>query len=179
MDRRIVTPYEGSGARAWDGTAPIDAPLLLHDTRVPAAWVDYNGHMSEWCYLLAVGDAMDAFFRYVGVDDDYRAAGRSLYTAETHLHHRREAHEGDLLAFALQLLDRDARRLHVWHELRRADTGEPVAYAEQLLAHVDMRAGRSSPMPTELADRVDAVLRAHAVLPVPERAGRLIRIRHS
>lgn len=51
--------------------------------------------MSEWCYLLAVGDAMDAFFRYVGVDDDYRAAGHSLYTAETHLHHRRETHEGD------------------------------------------------------------------------------------
>lgn len=165
--------------RAADAHYEIAAPLRLYETAVRPEWVDYNGHMSEWCYLLAVGDAMDAFFRYVGVDDDYRAAGRSLYTAETHLHHRREAHEGDRLAFALQLLDRDTRRLHVWHELRHADTGEPVAYAEQLLAHVDMRAGRSSPMPTDLADRVDAVLRAHAVLPVPERAGRPIRIRHS
>lgn len=158
---------------------PARAPLRLYETAVPPEWVDYNGHMSEWCYLLAVGDAMDAFFRYVGVDEDYRASGRSLYTAETHLHHRREAHEGDALAFSLQLLDRDEKRLHVWHELREAGTGEVVAYAEQLLVHVDTRAGGSAPMPAELAGRVDAVLRAHAALPVPDRVGRPMRIRHT
>ena len=54
--------------------------------------------MSESCYLLAFGDSADAFFRFLGIDEEYRAAGHSLYTVETHLHHRREADEGDRLA---------------------------------------------------------------------------------
>ena len=69
----------------------IDAPLPLYAATVPADWLDYNGHLTEWCYLLLVGDTADAFFRFVGIDEAYRAAGRSLYTAETHLHHLREA----------------------------------------------------------------------------------------
>jgi acyl-CoA thioesterase FadM len=54
-------------------------------------WVDYNGHMSESAYLLAFWDSSDAFFRFFGVDEQYRASGRSLYTVETHLRHLREA----------------------------------------------------------------------------------------
>ena len=37
--------------------------------------------MSESCYLLAFGDSADAFFRLLGIDEDYRAAGHSLYTS--------------------------------------------------------------------------------------------------
>ena len=90
MADRVVTPYEGTGHRTWVDDEPIPAPLRLHETTVSPSWVDYNGHMSESCYLLAFGDSADAFFRFLGVDEDYRAAGRSLYTVETHLHHRRE-----------------------------------------------------------------------------------------
>ena len=73
----------------------IDAPLALYEATVPADWIDYNGHMTESSYLLLVGNAADAFFRYIGIDEAYRAAGRSLYTAETHLHHLREAALGE------------------------------------------------------------------------------------
>ena len=48
----IVTPYQGARAQPWDPGAAIPAPLVLHRTTVPPAWVDYNGHMSESCYLL-------------------------------------------------------------------------------------------------------------------------------
>src|SRR5215470_2675403 len=65
----------------------IDAPLALHESTVPADWIDYNGHMTESSYLLLVGNAADAFFRYIGIDEAYRAAGRSLYTAEQLLVH--------------------------------------------------------------------------------------------
>jgi hypothetical protein len=87
------------------GASPIAAPLGLYETTVPADWLDYNGHMSEWCYLLLVGLAADAFFRFIGIDEAYRAGGHSLYTAETHLHHLREASAGDRLGVPLQLLD--------------------------------------------------------------------------
>jgi acyl-CoA thioester hydrolase len=178
VPERVTTPYEGTGHRPWQAGTPIPAPLRLHRTTVPPEWVDYNGHMSESCYLLAFGDNADAFFRFLGIDEDYRAGGHSLYTVETHLHHRGEAVESDPLAMSLRVLDADAKRVHVFHEMVNADTGQLLATAEQMLLHVDTAAGRSAPMPPDLAERVEQVARAHRVLPVPETVGRPMRIPH-
>jgi len=155
----------------------IDAPLALYRSTVPADWVDYNGHMSEWCYLLLVGNAADAFFRYIGIDEAYRAAGRSLYTAETHLHHLREAALGDRLGVPLQLLDAGPKSLHLFHTVLNEDTREPVATAEQLLVHVDMPTGRVVPMPEDLHERLMAIREAHAALPRPSAVGHVMGIR--
>ncbi|HLL09227.1 MAG TPA: thioesterase family protein [Nocardioidaceae bacterium] len=155
----------------------IPAPLRLCQLTVPPDWVDYNQHMSEWCYLLAFGENADAFFRYVGIDDDYRSAGHSLYTVETHLHHRREASEGDELSMTLRVLDCDAKRVHIWHEMYLGDSDVLLATAEQMLVHVDSRAARSAPMPADLAERVAALHQAQTTLPVPEVVGRPMRIR--
>jgi betainyl-CoA thioesterase len=155
----------------------IDAPLALYQTKVPAEWLDYNDHMSEWCYLLLVGDAADAFFRYVGIDEDYRAAGHSLYTAETHLHHLRESGARTQLAVPLQLLDVGPKSLHIFHTVRDVATQQEVATAEQLLVHVDTASGRVVPMPDNLRRRLEAIMAAHAVLPVPSAVGHVMGVR--
>ena len=162
-----------------DGQTMIDAPLELHRATVPAAWVDYNGHMSEWCYLLLVGDGADAFFRYVGIDEPYRAAGHSLFTAETHLHHLRESALGDRLAVPLQLLDVGPKSLHLFHTVRNEVTGADVATAEQLLVHVDMASGRVVPMPDDLRDRLEAIMKVHAGLPRPPAVGHVMSVRRA
>jgi acyl-CoA thioester hydrolase len=151
------------------------APLRLHETTVAPEWVDYNDHLSEWAYLLVIGDAADAFFRYVGVDEAYRAAGHSLYTAETHLHHLREARLGERLLLTLQLLGTDAKRLHIAHEMFNADGGR-LATGEQMLLHVDTRARSVTPFPGDLAARLRQIAAAHAVLPVPDYVGHVMRI---
>jgi carnitine 3-dehydrogenase len=176
---RVTTPNEGRQATAWDDRAVIEAPLHLHDTPALAEWMDYNGHMSESCYLLAFGDSADAFFRYIGIDEAYRAGGHSLYTSETHLHHRQEAAEGEPLVLTLQVLDHDRRRLHIFHEMRHGVTDELLASAEQLLVHVDMAAGRSSDMPEDLHHRITAIHEAHRSLPRPDVVGRPMGIRRS
>jgi carnitine 3-dehydrogenase len=175
-DDRPVTAGEGTRQPRWVADEPIPAPLLLHRTTVQPAWVDYNRHMSEWAYLLAFGDNADAFFRYIGIDERYRAQGHSLYTVETHLHHRREVGEGEPLSMTLRVLDHDDKRVHVFHEMFLGDTGGLLASAEQMLVHVDMRAGRSVPMPPALTRCLEAVHRAHAALAWPEIVGRPMRI---
>jgi acyl-CoA thioester hydrolase len=172
-----VAVIEHRDGPVWGRRAMIDAPLALYQATVPAEWLDYNGHMTESCYLLLVGNAADAFFRYVGIDDAYRAAGRSLYTAETHLHHLREAALGDRLGVPLQLLDAGPKSLHLFHTVRNEATGEQVATAEQLLVHVDMASGRVIPMPADLYYRLAAICEAHAVLPRPAAAGHVMGIR--
>jgi carnitine 3-dehydrogenase len=90
-----------------------------------------------------------------------------------------EAHLGDQLNLSLQLIDADEKRLHIFHAMHNAETGELLATGEQMLVHVDMAAGRSTPMPTELNARVQAVLAAHADLSRPAQAGRSIAIKRN
>jgi carnitine 3-dehydrogenase len=139
--------------------------------------MDYNNHMSESCYLLVFGDNADAFFRFLGIDDAYRAAGHSLYTSETHLHHRHEVALGEPLELSLQLLDHDARRVHIFHEMRHGESDVLLASAEQLLVHVDMHVGRSTELPGHLLERLDAIAAAHSRLPRPDVVGRSMGIR--
>jgi acyl-CoA thioester hydrolase len=171
----ITTPYEGRGSLPWRDDAIIPAPLRLHETAVCQDWVDYNGHMSESAYLLVFGDSSDAFFRFFGVDEQYRASGWSLYTVETHLRNLREARLGDGLRLTLHVLGVDGKRLHILHEMYSADAGL-VATAEQLLVHADTRSGRAAPFPEPVAGRLARVRAAHAALPVPGYVGHVIAI---
>lgn len=175
---RIETPLEGTGARDWDEEAPIPAPLELYRTSVKQAWVDYNGHMSESAYLYVFGNNSDAFFRYIGIGENYRASGRSLYTVETHIHNRREATEKEMLRLTLRVLDHDSKRVHIFHEMYHETTNTLLASAEQMLVHVDSSIGRSSAMADHLVDRIAAIRRAHSGLEIPDVVGRPIGIPH-
>ncbi|WP_284313930.1 thioesterase family protein [Labrys miyagiensis] len=168
---RLTTPNEGKPFAGWDWSKPIPAPLAFHRTPVIEAWTDYNDHMTESAFLLVFGDSSDCFFRYIGIDEAYREAGQSIYTMETRIHNRREAHIGDPLALTLQLIDRDAKRLHIFHTMTSEADGAVLATAEQILVHVDMQAGRSSPFPPDLAERIAAIAAVHAVLPLPPTVG--------
>ena len=153
----------------------VPAPFRLPEVTVAAEWTDYNHHLTESAYLLIMGESSDAFFRFFGIDDAYRDTGHSLYTVETHLRNLREAREGEQLSLTIQVLGTDAKRLHILHEMYSA-MGALVATAEQMLLHVDTRAGKAIPFPEHIARRLREIRAAHAALPVPEYVGRSIRI---
>jgi carnitine 3-dehydrogenase len=166
---------ESTRPGGWDAPeGPVPAPLALHRTTVPESWVDYNGHMSEWCYLLAMGENSDAFFRYIGIDEGYRAAGHSLYTVETHIRNLDEAGLGDDIHSTLRVLGADDKRVHISHEIWSEH--RLLATGEQMLLHVDMVAGRTSPLPDELRRRLDEIVAAHGALAVPDWVGRTIAL---
>ncbi len=153
----------------------IPAPFRLHEVAVSPEWTDYNHHLTESAYLLIMGESSDAFFRFFGVDDAYRREGHSLYTVETYLRNLREAHEGERLRLTIQVLGTDEKRLHILHEMH-SDTGGLIATAEQMLLHVDTRAGKATPFPAPIARRLREITAAHAALPVPVYVGRSMRI---
>jgi carnitine 3-dehydrogenase len=162
-------------ARTLAGEDDLSQPLALHWAQVAPEWVDYNGHAHESRYLQVFGDASDALFAYLGIDADYLAAG-SYFTVESHLSHLREALLDDRLSVTTQVLDYDARRLHVFHALWREGDGALLATAEQLFLHVDTVARRAAPAGPLVLARVRRIAEAHALLPRPDRAGRAIAI---
>lgn len=147
-------------------------PLL--ETWVADAWVDYNGHMNDAEYARVFSLAVEALMERIGLDVAGRAEhGYTLYTLETHLCYRKEAHRGEALAVTLLLLDSDSKRLHVLFTLTNA-AGETLATSEQMLMGIDIESGRPGAFPAPVASALETLPRAGEEW--PRAAGRRIGI---
>jgi carnitine 3-dehydrogenase len=166
--------YERSGRSAVAGLdaalADADAggaggPVRMLDTYVRPEWIDYNGHMTDSRYLQVFGDATDALFRWAGVDDDYRKAGRAMYTLESHVEHVAEAKALEPIYVTTRLLELDAKRIRLRHSLHRRRDEALIATAEQLYVHVDTGVSHATPFERSVHERLDRLRAAHAAMP--------------
>lgn len=149
----------------------------LFQTRVQNAWVDYNGHMNDAEYARVFSLAVEALMDRIGLDEAGRAEhGYTIYTLETHLCYRQQAHRGEALVVELQLLDSDAKRLHVLFTLNNAD-GDVLATSEQMLMGIDVESGRPAPFPEPVAAAVESLPCVKEGEEWPSAAGRRIGIR--
>jgi carnitine 3-dehydrogenase len=175
---RLLKDFErqlwAEGGSGHDPLRNPAQPLKLVETKVNPAWVDYNGHMTEHRYLQVFGDTTDALLRLVGVDLDYVAKGHSYYTVETHIRNLGEAKLGDALHATCQVLSADEKRLHVFHTIFNSGDGTVVATAEQMLLHVDSKAGKAVAAPESILVKIRSIADAHADLPKPEGVGRSV-----
>ena len=154
---------------------PIPIPFQLHAETVRPEWIDYNGHMNVAYYLLAFDHATDAVLDHFGIGKDYaESVGRSMFVVEAHLTYAREVTQGDGLRFTSTILGADAKRLHLFHEMRHAGQGFLAATAEFLLLHVDLADRRAAPFAGETRARLAAAAEAHAERPRPPQAGRAV-----
>jgi acyl-CoA thioester hydrolase len=153
-------------------THPV--PLLTYTGLALPEWVDYNGHMMDGYYLVAFTGATEGFLDYVGFGPQYRErTGHTIYTVEGHINFLREVKAGARLTYTTQLLDCDAKRLHIFHHMLRED-GEPAATNELMLLHVNQSTLKVEPMPPANHERVMTLYQAHSALPRPPQAGRSI-----
>jgi acyl-CoA thioester hydrolase len=151
--------------------------LSLYDTPVLPEWIDYNGHMSEAYYVLVFGYATDAFYDHVGMDDAFRRRARSsVYTVEAHINYIAEVGEGAPLDIETQVLGHDAKRLVLFHTMRRGAGGPVLATTELMVVYVATDTLRTAPFPQDIATRLAAIAAQHAALPRPANAGRKITI---
>lgn len=170
---RLYSRFHGQAA----STEPdLSQPLALHQGTVLPEWLDYNGHMNESRYLQVFGDTTDAVLGFIGLNADYLASGRSIFTVETHIRHLNESKVGTLFHVTTQVLGCDEKRIHLWHELFRSEDNALLATGEHMMLHVDTKAGRACPMSPALLAKAKAVTEGHRALPVPEAAGRAIQV---
>jgi carnitine 3-dehydrogenase len=156
------------------GAGGAGQPLRLIETQVRPEWVDYNGHMTDSRYLQVFGDATDALFRRVGIDDGYRKSGRAMYTVETHVTHLAEAKALEGLYVTTQLLNVDDKRVHLFQQLRRTRDDAVVATGEQIYLHVNTAAGKACAMDGAVFSKLAAIRDDHEPLPAPEQKGRYV-----
>jgi carnitine 3-dehydrogenase len=174
---QVLKRYAAKLYDASYGTLDLDGidlgrPLALYRTRIPNDWVDYNGHVNESRYLQLFSDGSDALLRLVGLDQGYLARGFSWFTVETHIMHKGEAHAGELVAVTTQVLAADEKRMHIFQAATREEERAVVATGEQMLLHVDTKAGRACPAEPPIRERLARIAAAQAGLPRPADVGR-------
>jgi carnitine 3-dehydrogenase len=152
------------------GTATLE--LLRLDMVVRPEWTDYNNHLSDFQYGHLFGCALDALYRRVGIDAEYRAADRMFYTVESHVKHFAEAKIGDAVYVTTQVMSVDDKRLHVFHRLNRRGDDKLLATGEQMHLHVDTGSGKAAPINAAVRIKLDALRAAHAALPIPREMGK-------
>ena len=152
-----VGEYLGIRPRFFDGTnvggASFEALKGAYDRVIAAA---------HGAGLLIYGGTIPPF------------AGHSYYTVETHIRHLGEAKLGQALYTTLQLLSSDGKRLHFFTRIHDAASGNVIATAEQMMVHVDSKAGKSVEAPADVLAKIKPIAEAHAKLAAPEGAGRSV-----
>ncbi len=151
------------------------APLAIHRSTVLPEWVDWNGHMNVAFYVAAFDQASGAFMRNMGLGRPYVDGKHGMtFVLETHVTYDREMRGGAPMRFTTQLLDRDAKRVHLFHEMYHAEQGYLAATNETIVMNIDFASRRSAPFPLQAAERLEALWTSHKDLPRPTKAGRVM-----
>ena len=151
------------------------APLAIHRSTVLPEWVDWNGHMNVAFYVAAFDQASGAFMRNMGLGRPYVDGKHGMtFVLETHVTYDREMRGGAPMRFTTQLLERDAKRVHLFHEMYHAEQGYLAATNETIVINIDFASRRSAPFPLQAAERLEAVWASHKSLPRPTKAGRIM-----
>lgn len=140
-------------------------------------WIDSNGHLNLAYYVVVFDLATDALYDALDIGTAYReATGNSCFTAETHTLYEREVHLGDRLITRAWLLGADHKRVHYFHEMFHAESGERSAVQELMALHIDMRIRRVVPFPADRYQALQRAVREYAPTELPKGAGRRIAL---
>lgn len=152
-----------------------DGLIALTGPSVQPEWIDYNGHMNVAYYLLAFDKVTDLLWDHMGIGLDYvKRTNRSTFTLECHMNFLREVKLGDPLEFTFQLLDHDHKKFHFFGRMYHGTQNYVAATMEWMTLHVDLGIRRGADMDDSTFARFVAVKAAHAALPRPPEAGRVI-----
>jgi acyl-CoA thioester hydrolase len=156
-----------------------DSAPIIHTSEIQPEWLDYNNHLNVAFYVLIFDQSGEALMQSIGLGEGVtRETGFSWVALENHVTFDREVTLGQTVDVRIQLLDHDAKRLHIYLEMHvRGANGYLAATQEQMLMCIDLRQRRSAPFPKEVQASIEAMARQHAQMAPPANIGRKIGIR--
>jgi acyl-CoA thioester hydrolase len=153
----------------------VSAPLASGSGVVLPEWIDENDHMNLAYYVMLFDVASVEVFRAIGMGTDYQLrTGSGQFAVESHIQYQNELRLGDEIRMGTWVLGGDAKRIHLAHEMHRADDGSPVATQELLFLNVSLSTRRVTPWPEAVRIAIAATASGHATGPQPTWAGRRI-----
>ena len=157
--------------------ASFPAPFVSSVMRLEPQWIDYNGHLNVAYYNVLFDRAVDELYELLGLGPSYLERTRhSTMVVEAHVRYVRELKLDDPVRVVIQLLDFDAKRIHLFEELRHAAENWISATSENMTLSVDMTAKKVAPFHDDVLHLLERMKATHAVLPQPHGAGRSVHM---
>jgi acyl-CoA thioester hydrolase len=153
--------------------------LPAFEVKIKPEWIDYNGHLRDAYYVVALSDAVDDLMEKLGLDAAYRERTHgTLYTLELHIHYLHEIKVSDELRIVTSVLDCDRKRIHAACDFLSPRIEGPAATADLMLMHVHQGAKpASASFPPEIATRLEALKLTPEALAARGLGSRKIEIR--
>ena len=153
------------------------APFVSTVMRLEPQWIDYNGHLNVAYYNVLFDRAVDEVYELIGLGPSYlERTKHSTMVVEAHVRYLRELKLEDPVRVVVQLLDYDAKRIHLFEELRHATENWISATSENMTLSVDMTSKKVAPFHDSVLHLLERMKAAHVGLPRPDGAGRSIRM---
>ena len=140
-------------------TESLPAPFVSSIMHIEPQWIDYNGHLNVAYYNVLFDRAVDELYELVGLGPAYLERTRhSTMVVEAHVRYLRELRLNEPVRVLVQLLDYDAKRIHLFEELRHATEHWLSATSETMTLGVDMIAKKVAPFEDSVNERPANVL---------------------
>ncbi|WP_286237788.1 thioesterase family protein [Neptuniibacter halophilus] len=156
-------------------------PEVVFSTNIQPEWLDYNDHMNVAYYVLIFDKAGEALVSELGLSEAVtRETQISWMVLENHITYNNEVVLDQPVEVRAQLLDHDAKRMHLYFEMFARDDkgGEYLASTlEQMAMCVDLSQRKSCPFPEAVSAKLAQMSEAQSSLEKPSNIGRTIGIR--
>lgn len=150
----------------------------VYEGRVLPEWIDANQHMNVAYYVLAFDLAVDSVWSRIGITDDYlQDEQNSTFAVETHVTYQQELRLDERFIVTTQILAYDAKRIHQFMRMYRAQDGRLSATTEWMNLHVDMTVRRVSPWPDSVLRRIRKFVALQGSVSLPDEVGRKIAVK--
>jgi len=145
--------------------------------RIKPEWIDHNGHLNVAYFVLAFDIATDGVYEDWGIGLEYQQqSGCSVYTLGMNVDYLKELFVDEEVRVTTQLLGLDHRKIHYFHTMLQAGTGEVVAVNECLAINVGLESKRSASFPDRVQRKLAEIFEQHRKMKKPARCGRRLEI---
>ncbi|GAA2074758.1 hypothetical protein GCM10009821_12070 [Aeromicrobium halocynthiae] len=126
---------------------------------------DENGHVNVRHHFGLLMEGTEAAFRDLGLTPDWiERTGQSTFSIAHHLQFHSEILVGHELSLHHRILGRSGKVIHAMAILFNVTNDRVASTAEYVEAYVDLETRRTTAMPAELTDAIDARLREQGSL---------------
>ena len=132
---------------------------------IPSDYLDAMGHMNVMWYTHLFGQGIRGLLEGIGLDQSYiDQHNAGTFALEKHMRYLTEVRVGQDVSVFMRVIARRDSRFHMLQYMTNDSIGRIASTMETVSTHVDLKARRSSPMPSDMADAFDRLVADHGAL---------------
>ena len=145
--------------------ASIEKLPVYHQETITDKYLDLMGHMNVRWYMALFDKATWNYYLSLGLNEDYfRVTQTGTFALKQFIQYYAEVRVDQTVSMRIRLLGRSDKRFHLMHFMINETTARLASTLEILGTFADLKLRRSTPLPPEIVQKLDAQLESNRQL---------------